>query len=69
MIQLLRSMLLILNNLVDTVTCISDYRLVNRFIDNLHVVTTNNYYTIADFHTTNHSTLSILNLLSLVFTW
>jgi hypothetical protein len=35
----------------------------------LHVVTTNNYNTLADFHTTNHSTLSLLNLLSLVFTW
>jgi hypothetical protein len=31
--------------------------LVYRFIDYLQVVTTNNYYTIADFHTTNHSTL------------
>jgi hypothetical protein len=35
----------------------------------LEVVTTNNYYTIADFHTTSHSTLSLLGLLSLVFTW
>jgi hypothetical protein len=31
----------------------------NRFIDHLQVVTTNNYNTIADFHTTNHSTLSL----------
>jgi hypothetical protein len=31
---------------------------VNRFLDYLLVVTTNNYNTIADFHTTNHSTLS-----------
>jgi hypothetical protein len=30
---------------------------VNRFIDHFQVVTTNNYNTIADFHTTNHSTL------------
>jgi hypothetical protein len=30
---------------------------VNRFIVHLRVVTTNNYYTIVDFHTTNHSTL------------
>jgi hypothetical protein len=37
--------------------------LVNRFIDHIQAVTTNNYYTIADFHTTNHSTLSLLNLL------
>jgi hypothetical protein len=28
------------------------------FIDHLLVVTTNNFNTIADFHTTNHSTLS-----------
>jgi hypothetical protein len=41
---------------------------VNRFIDHLRVVTTNNYNTIADFHTTNHSTLSFLSLLSLIFT-
>jgi hypothetical protein len=39
------------------------------FIDHLQVVTTNNYYTIADFHTTNHCTLSLLNLFSLSFTW
>jgi hypothetical protein len=38
------------------------------FIDTLQVVTTNNYNTIADFHKTNHSTLSLLSLLSLVFT-
>jgi hypothetical protein len=30
---------------------------VNRFIDHLQVVTTNNYYAIDDFHTTDHSTL------------
>jgi hypothetical protein len=42
---------------------------VNRFIDHAQVVTTNNYNTIADFHTTNHSTLSLLSLLSLVVTW
>jgi hypothetical protein len=49
-----------------TATCVSDYRrgfgLVNRFIDHLEVVTTNNYNTIADFHTTNHSSLSILSI-------
>jgi hypothetical protein len=39
------------------------------FIDHLQVVTTNNYNSITDFHTTNHSTLSLLSLLSLVFTW
>jgi hypothetical protein len=54
------------------VTYVSDCRrgfgLVNRFINNLQVVSTNNYYTIADFNTTNHSTLRLLNLHSLVFT-
>jgi hypothetical protein len=43
--------------------------LVNRFIDHLHVVITNNYQTTADFHTTNHTTLSLFTLLSLVFNW
>jgi hypothetical protein len=38
--------------------------LMNRFTDHLQVITTNNYYTIADFHTTNHSTLSVLSLIS-----
>jgi hypothetical protein len=46
---------------INIVTCISDYtqgfELVNRFIDHLQVETTNNYYTIADFHATDHSTL------------
>jgi hypothetical protein len=54
------------------ITCISvqtGFGFVNRFIDHLQVVTTNNYNTIADFHTTNYSTLSLLSLLSLVFTW
>jgi hypothetical protein len=41
---------------------------MDRFIDHLQVITTNNYNTIADFHTTNHSTLS-LSLLSLVVAW
>jgi hypothetical protein len=31
---------------------------MNRFIDYLQVVTTNNYNTVAYFHTTNHFTLS-----------
>jgi Ca2+-binding RTX toxin-like protein len=30
----------------------------NNLIDHLQVVTTHNYNTITDFHTTNHSTLS-----------
>jgi hypothetical protein len=42
---------------------------MNIFIDHLQVVTTNNYNTVADFHTTNDSTLNLLSLLSLVFTW
>jgi hypothetical protein len=44
----------------DNVTCLGDrpgFGLVIWFINNLQVVTTNNYYTIADFHTTIHSTL------------
>jgi hypothetical protein len=44
-------------------------RLVNIFIDHLQVVTTNSYQTIADVHTTHHSTLSIFSLLSLVIAW
>jgi hypothetical protein len=36
--------------------------LVNRF-------TTTNYYMTADFHTTNHSRLRLLNLVPLVFIW
>jgi hypothetical protein len=38
------------------------------FIDHLYtwLGTTSNYNIIADFHTTNHSTLSLLSLLSLV---
>jgi hypothetical protein len=39
---------------------------VNRFIDHLQVVATDNCSTNADFHTTNHSTLSLLSLLSVV---
>jgi hypothetical protein len=42
---------------------------VNRFTDHLQDVTTNNYSINADFHTTNHSTLSLLSLLSLVVAW
>jgi hypothetical protein len=34
------------------------YGFVNKFIDHLQFITTNIYNTIADFHTTNHSTLS-----------
>jgi hypothetical protein len=42
---------------------------VNRLIDHLLIVTTNNYYTIADFHTLNNSTLSLLSLISLAVAW
>jgi hypothetical protein len=48
---------------------IDGFRLVNRFFDQLQVVTTNKYNTIADFHTTKHSTRNLLILHSLVFTW
>jgi hypothetical protein len=34
------------------------FELVNGFIDHLQYVTTNNYNIIADFHNTNHSTVS-----------
>jgi hypothetical protein len=40
---------------------------MNRFIEHFQAGTTNNYNTIIDFHTTNHSTLSLLSL-SLVVT-
>jgi hypothetical protein len=42
------------------------FGLVNRF-DHLQAVITNTYYIMADFHTTNHSTLNLLSLLSLLF--
>jgi hypothetical protein len=45
------------------------FGLVNRFIGHLQAVTTNNNGTIADFHTTNYFTLSVLGLLSLVVSW
>jgi hypothetical protein len=48
---------------------INGFGLLNRFIVHLLVVTTNNYNTTADFRTTDDSTLSLLSLLSLVFTW
>jgi hypothetical protein len=39
------------------------------FIDHPQEVTTNNYNSTADFHITNHSTLSLIRLLSLVVAW
>jgi hypothetical protein len=40
---------------------------MNRFIEHSHVVTTNKYNSITDFHTTKHSTLELLSLPALVF--
>jgi hypothetical protein len=44
-------------------------RFVNTFTDHLQVVTTNNYYIIADFQTPNRSALSLLSLFPLAFTY
>jgi hypothetical protein len=44
------------------------FRLANRFIYYPQDVITNNYNSIADFHTTDHSRLSILSLFPLVST-
>jgi hypothetical protein len=43
------------------------FGLVIGFIDHVEVITTNKYNTVADFHTTDHFTLNLLSLLSLVF--
>jgi hypothetical protein len=45
---------------------IDGFGLVNRLIDHLYTAhgTTSNYNTIVYFHTSNHSTLSLLSLLS-----
>jgi hypothetical protein len=45
------------------------FGLMNRLIDRLKAVTTNNCNIFPDFHITDHPTLSLLGLLSLVFTW
>jgi hypothetical protein len=45
------------------------FGLVDKFIDHLEAAITNNYNIIADLHTTNHSKLSLLSLLSLVVAW
>jgi hypothetical protein len=37
------------------------------FIGDLQVVTTSNYNTLADSHTTDHTTMNLLRVLSLVF--
>jgi hypothetical protein len=42
---------------------------VNRIIDHSQGVTTNKYNSIADIHTTNHSTLSSLTLFPLASSW
>jgi hypothetical protein len=44
------------------------FGLVTGFIDHSQVVATTKYNTLADSHTTNHSTLNLLSVLSLVFT-
>jgi hypothetical protein len=44
------------------------FALVIGFINHLHVVTTINYYTITDVHTTNHSTINLLSLSAPVVT-
>jgi hypothetical protein len=49
---------------------IDGFGLVIGFIDHIKVVTRNYYYTIVDFHITNHSTLSLLNPFPVVaFVW
>jgi hypothetical protein len=57
---------------IQIITCLSDYRRhldsMIGFIDDVQVVTTNNYYTVSDFHITNHSALSLLSLFPLVIT-
>jgi hypothetical protein len=50
------------------VVTIDEIALVNRFIDHVQIVTTNNYNSNADFHIINNSILCLLSLLSLVFT-
>jgi hypothetical protein len=48
----------ILPSILSRVTVTKDgVRIGNRFIKNLQIVTTNNYNTVTDFHTTKHSTL------------
>jgi hypothetical protein len=52
-----RGIMLILSRVSVT---IDGFRLVSGFIDHLRVVTINKYKSVADFHTTNHSTLNLL---------
>jgi hypothetical protein len=47
---------------------IDGVRLVIGFIDHSQVVTTTKYNTLVDSHITNHSTLNLLGVLSVVFT-
>jgi hypothetical protein len=44
------------------------FGLIIGFINHLQVVTTNNYYTIADLHNLQSPHTNILSLLTLVFT-
>jgi hypothetical protein len=63
--MVLKDILIILSRVSVT---IDEFGLVDIVIDYLQVVVpTNNYKSIADFHTTNHSTLSFLGLFPLVF--
>jgi hypothetical protein len=47
--------------LSDILVSRDEYGLANKFIDYVHYVTTNNYNTIAVFHTSNTSTLCLLS--------
>jgi hypothetical protein len=44
------------------------FGLVIRFINNLQVVTTNNYYTLTDLHNLQSLHINLLSLFPLVFT-
>jgi hypothetical protein len=56
-------------HIVTCITVLVGFGFVIGFIDHSKIVTTNNHYTIADFHTTNRFTQSLLSLFPLDFTW
>jgi hypothetical protein len=62
---------IVLNNTVTILGC--DYRRgmdwILDFLSLVYIIRNYNYNTIAGFHTTNHSTLSLLILFSLVVAW